>query len=115
MRALPSSAAAAFATPQSRAVELIDLPGIYGLSARSLDERIAVDVIRGAQGEAFAPDALLVLIDAADLRTHLHLALQLKSLGRPMLLVLNMIDLAEGATAWSSTWRSLSSWSAFRW
>ncbi|MDZ4869485.1 MAG: ferrous iron transporter B [Alphaproteobacteria bacterium] len=84
-----------FATPQGRAVELIDLPGIYGLSARSLDERIAVDVIRGAQGEAFAPDALLVLIDAADLRTHLHLALQLKSLGRPMLLVLNMIDLAE--------------------
>jgi len=82
-----------FATPQGRAVELIDLPGIYGLSARSLDERIAVDVIRGDEGEA--PDALLVLVDAADLRTHLHLALQLRSLGRPMLLVLNMIDLAE--------------------
>lgn len=83
-----------FTTPQGRTVELIDLPGIYGLSARSLDERIAVDVIRGAQGDA-PPDALLVLIDAADLRTHLHLAVQLKSLQRPMLLALNMIDLAE--------------------
>jgi ferrous iron transport protein B len=82
-----------FATPGGRLVELIDLPGIYGLSARSLDERIAVEVISGKDERA--PDALLVLIDAADLRTHLHLALQLKALGRPMLLVLNMIDLAE--------------------
>jgi len=82
-----------FATPGGRLVELIDLPGIYGLSARSLDERIAVEVISGKDERA--PDALLVLIDAADLRTHLHLALQLKGLGRPMLLVLNMIDLAE--------------------
>ena len=84
-----------FTTPAGRSVELIDLPGIYGLSARSLDERIAVDVISGREGIEEAPDALLVLIDAADLRTHLHLALQLKALGRPMLLVLNMIDLAE--------------------
>ena len=83
----------AFTTPGGRAVELIDLPGIYGLSARSLDERIAVEVISGKDEQK--PDALLVLIDAADLRTHLHLALQLKGLGRPMLLVLNMIDLAE--------------------
>jgi ferrous iron transport protein B len=84
-----------FATPAGRSVELIDLPGIYGLSARSLDERIAVDVISGRAAGDTPPDALLVLIDAADLRTHLHLALQLRGLGRPMLLVLNMIDLAE--------------------
>ncbi|MFM9862805.1 MAG: ferrous iron transport protein B [Micropepsaceae bacterium] len=84
-----------FATPGGRTVELIDLPGIYGLSARSLDERIAVGVISGQGAEEPPPDALLVLVDAADLRTHLHLALQLKSLGRPMLLALNMIDLAE--------------------
>ncbi len=84
-----------FTTPAGRSVELVDLPGIYGLSARTLDERIAVDVISGREGIEAAPDALLVLIDAADLRTHLHLALQLRALGRPMLLVLNMIDLAE--------------------
>jgi ferrous iron transport protein B len=82
-----------FATPGGRSVELIDLPGIYGLSARSMDERIAVEVISGKDEQK--PDALLVLIDAADLRTHVHLALQLKGLGQPMLLVLNMIDLAE--------------------
>lgn len=82
-----------FETPGGRSVELVDLPGIYGLSARSMDERIAVEVISGKDEQK--PDALLVLIDAADLRTHLHLALQLKGLGRPMLLVLNMIDLAE--------------------
>lgn len=84
-----------FTTPTGREVELVDLPGIYGLSARSLDERIAVDVITGAAASGEQPDALLVLIDAADLRTHLHLALQLKALGRPMLLALNMIDLAQ--------------------
>jgi ferrous iron transport protein B len=84
-----------FQTASGREVELIDLPGIYGLSARSLDERIAVNVITGDAGAAEKPDALMVLIDAADLRTHLHLALQLKALGRPMLLVLNMIDLAQ--------------------
>lgn len=82
-----------FETPGGRSVELVDLPGIYGLSARSMDERIAVEVISGKDEQK--PDALLVLIDAADLRTHLHLALQLNGLGRPMLLVLNMIDLAE--------------------
>ena len=84
-----------FATPAGHEVELIDLPGIYGLSARTLDERIAVDVISGAADQDLKPDALLVLMDAADLRTHLHLALQLKALGKPMLLVLNMIDLAN--------------------
>lgn len=84
-----------FQTPSGRDIDLVDLPGIYGLSARSLDERIAVDVITGASQPGETPDALLVLVDAADLRTHLHLALQLKALGRPMLLALNMIDLAQ--------------------
>lgn len=84
-----------FQTPAGCEVELIDLPGIYGLSARSLDERIAMNVISGDSAADEKPDALMVLIDAADLRTHLHLALQLRTLGRPMLLVLNMIDLAE--------------------
>ncbi len=85
----------AFTTPGGRNIELIDLPGIYGLSPRSLDERIAVETIsKGSEQEA-APDALLVLVDAADLRTQLHLALQLKQLGRPMVLALNMMDLAQ--------------------
>ncbi|MDQ7019532.1 MAG: ferrous iron transport protein B [Robiginitomaculum sp.] len=84
-----------FRTPHDRAVELIDLPGIYGLAGRTLDERVAVDAITGRiEGEA-PPDLLLIFLDATHLRTHLHSVLELKSLGRPAVLVLNMMDLAE--------------------
>ncbi len=84
-----------FHTPGGRAVELIDLPGIYGLAGRTLDERVAVDAITGhIEGEA-APDLLLIFLDATNLRTHLHNVLELKTLGRPSVLVLNMMDLAK--------------------
>ncbi|WP_417478405.1 ferrous iron transport protein B [Maricaulis sp.] len=82
-------------TPGGSEIDLIDLPGIYGLKARSTDERIAIDLLcNGRDGEA-APDGMLVLIDAAHLRTHLHTVLQMRAIGRPMIVVLNMIDLAE--------------------
>ncbi|MEJ0023867.1 MAG: FeoB small GTPase domain-containing protein [Alphaproteobacteria bacterium] len=84
-----------FKTEAGRNVELIDLPGIYGFTARSLDERIAFEAITGQNQEEAPPDALLVLLDASDIRTHLHFVLQLRSLGRPMVLALNMMDLAE--------------------
>ncbi len=83
-----------FETPGGAAVDLIDLPGIYGLEARSTDERVAIEAIRGQRGEA-APDALLLVADAAHLRTHLHTILQMRSLGLPVVVALNMIDLAE--------------------
>ena len=82
-------------TPGGTEIDLIDLPGIYGLKARSTDERIAIDLLcNGRDGEA-PPDGMLVLIDAAHLRTHLHTVLQMRAIGRPMIVVLNMIDLAE--------------------
>ena len=84
-----------FTTPQGRKIELLDLPGIYGLTARSLDERVAADVILGREQGESMPDGLIVLVDASDIRTQLHFILQVRALGRPMLLVLNMIDLAE--------------------
>lgn len=84
-----------FETAAGDDIELIDLPGIYGINARSTDERIAVDMISGRLPGVTAPDAILVLIDAATLRTHLHTVLQMKAFGRPMIVVLNMIDLAE--------------------
>jgi len=84
-----------FTTPAAFRVELLDLPGIYGLTARTLDERIAADTILGRNRDEPAPDGLIVLIDASDIRTQLHFILQVKALGLPMLLVLNMIDLAE--------------------
>ncbi|MEL6277252.1 MAG: ferrous iron transporter B [Pseudomonadota bacterium] len=84
-----------FSTPRGRNVELVDLPGIYGLTPRSMDERVAVDVLNGQSTNEAAPDILLVLIDALNIRTHLHFVLQLRQLGRPMIVALNMIDLAE--------------------
>jgi ferrous iron transport protein B len=83
-----------FETPGGASVTLVDLPGIYGLEARSTDERVAVESIRGQRGDP-PPDALILVADAAHLRTHLHTVLQMKSLGLPVIVALNMIDLAE--------------------
>ncbi len=84
-----------FTTASGQRIELIDLPGIYGFTSRSLDERISIDTIMGRNPDEAAPDGLLVLIDAGDIRTQLHFILQVRALGRPMLLALNMYDLAE--------------------
>jgi ferrous iron transport protein B len=83
-----------FETPGGAQVTLVDLPGIYGLEARSMDERVAVESIQGKRGDP-PPDALILVADAANLRTHLHTILQMKSLGLPVIVALNMIDLAE--------------------
>ena len=85
----------AFTTPAGHAIDLLDLPGIYGFTTRSLDERVSVDTILGRNADEPAPDGLLVLIDAGDIRTQLHFILQVRALGRPMVVALNMIDLAE--------------------
>jgi ferrous iron transport protein B len=84
-----------FTTPAGHTVDLLDLPGIYGFTTRSLDERVSVDTILGHNPDEPAPDGLLVLIDAGDIRTQLHFILQVRALGRPMVVALNMIDLAE--------------------
>ena len=86
---------ARFETPAGAVVDLIDLPGIYGLEARSTDERVAVDAILGRIEGQLTPDALILVADAAHLRTHLHTILQLKALGKPVIVALNMMDLAE--------------------
>ncbi|WP_240007835.1 ferrous iron transporter B [Pseudaquidulcibacter saccharophilus] len=84
-----------FTTPKGQEIELYDLPGIYGLTARSSDEKVAINMLEGQMKGVDKPDLVLVVIDAANLRTHLHSALQLRELGIPMMLILNMIDLAE--------------------
>ncbi|HVY87317.1 MAG TPA: ferrous iron transporter B [Hyphomonadaceae bacterium] len=83
-----------FETPGGSSITLVDLPGIYGLEARSTDERVAVEAIQGKRGDP-PPDALILVADAANLRTHLHTVLQMKALGLPVIVALNMIDLAE--------------------
>ncbi|MEE9380971.1 MAG: ferrous iron transporter B, partial [Hyphomonadaceae bacterium] len=84
-----------FTTPGGKAIELIDLPGIYGLTARSEDERVALAALQGKDDHIDAPDMLLVIVDAVNLRTHLHTILQMRSLGLPMIVSLNMYDLAS--------------------
>jgi ferrous iron transport protein B len=85
----------ALQTPAGHRVSLIDLPGTYSLRARSPDEQVTRDVVLGRFASETAPDLLLCVADATNLRLALRLAIELKSVGRPMLLVLNMIDIAR--------------------
>lgn len=85
----------AFISPKGHNIELYDLPGIYGLTARSADERVAVELLSGDLKGNGRPNLILVVMDASNLRTHLHTALQLREMGLPMIIVLNMIDLAN--------------------
>lgn len=84
-----------FQTPAGNAIELIDLPGVYGLSARSIDQRITLSAIKGEIDGTAAPDALAIVVDATNLRARLLPILQLKALGKPVIVVLNMMDLAQ--------------------
>jgi ferrous iron transport protein B len=81
-------------TASGHRVDLIDLPGTYSLRGRSPDEEITRDVVLGRlAGET--PDLLLCVADATNLRVALRLVIELKRVGRPMLLILNMIDIAR--------------------
>ncbi|MGE0776555.1 MAG: FeoB small GTPase domain-containing protein, partial [Sphingomonadaceae bacterium] len=78
-----------------RPIELVDLPGTYSLEPSSPDEQVTRDVVLGRQEGERVPDALVVVVDATNLDNHLRFVLQLKSLNRPLVLALNMIDMAE--------------------
>lgn len=73
-------------------VSLIDLPGIYGLSARSEDERLARDVLLGEMPGISRPDAVLLVLDSTNLRRNLALTAPILALNIPTLIVLNMAD-----------------------
>ncbi|MFV2072519.1 MAG: ferrous iron transport protein B [Thermoanaerobaculales bacterium] len=76
-------------------VELVDLPGTYSLSAHSPDELVAVDVLSGRALDGQQPDAVLVVVDASNLRRNLFLVSQVSDLGLPVVIALNMVDLAK--------------------
>ncbi|WP_282950217.1 MULTISPECIES: ferrous iron transporter B [unclassified Sphingopyxis] len=78
-----------------RPIALIDLPGTYSLTPASLDEAVTRDVVLGKQEGEKRPDALIVVVDAANLDNHLCFALELLALGLPTVVALNMLDLAE--------------------
>ena len=75
--------------------ELIDLPGSYSLDPTSPDEAVTRSVIMGEQEGEKQPDLLLLVLDAANLEQHLAFALEVIALGRPVIIALNMLDLAE--------------------
>ncbi|MBX9795549.1 ferrous iron transport protein B [Sphingomonas sp.] len=77
-----------------RPVELVDLPGAYSLDPLSPDERVTRDVVLGAQAGERRPDALVVVLDASNLDNHLRFALELIDQGLPVVVALNMVDLA---------------------
>ena len=81
--------------PGGTIAELIDLPGAYGLDPTSPDEAVTRDVLLGKQAGERLPDALLVVVDASNLDNHLRFTLQLIELGLPMVVALNMVDLAK--------------------
>lgn len=75
-------------------VYIVDLPGIYSLNDRSLDEKVSREVITGAHESEEQPEVLVCVINASNIRVHLRLVLELKSLGLPIIVALNMHDLA---------------------
>jgi ferrous iron transport protein B len=81
-------------TAAGHRIDLVDLPGTYSLRGRSPDEEITRDVVLGKRA-AESPDFLLCVADATNLRVALRLVIELKRTGRPLLLVLNMIDIAR--------------------
>ena len=83
-----------FSLPNNKPVELLDLPGVYGDCGHSMDEKVAIDAVRGNLVGERSPDGLIFMMDASHINTHLHNVLQAKSYGLPIILVLNMMDIA---------------------
>lgn len=84
-----------FVLPSGKPVRVLDLPGTYSLNATSPDEAITRDVVQGKIAEEGQQDAFLCVVDATNLKLHLGLVLEMIELGRPILLVLNMMDEAR--------------------
>ena len=84
-----------FTSPAGCAFRVLDLPGAYSLSATTPDEAITRDVVAGVRAGEQAPDAIVCVVDATNLRLNLRLVLEIKRLGLPMVLALNMVDVAQ--------------------
>ncbi len=82
-------------TPSGRRVRILDLPGAYSLDPLTPDEQVTADVLLGRRAGESAPDFVVCVTDATNLRQNLRLALSLKRLGLPMVVALNMTDIAQ--------------------
>ncbi|WP_310740711.1 ferrous iron transporter B [Ideonella alba] len=81
--------------PDGSTVQVVDLPGTYSLHPVSADEEVTLEVIEGRRAGEEAPDLIVAVVDATNLRMNLRLVLELRRLGRPMLVALNMMDTAR--------------------
>ena len=84
-----------FRGASGRSYAVIDLPGTYSFQAASLDEAVTRDVCRGFYPGEPAPDVIVCVVDATNLRLHLRFALEVRALGVPMVLAVNMMDAAR--------------------
>lgn len=78
-----------------RFLTVLDLPGTYSLRARSPDEEVTRDAVLGRLAGERQPDVIVCVADATNLRLGLRLLMELKAVGRPMVLALNMYDIAQ--------------------
>jgi len=85
----------ALLTPSGLRVRILDLPGAYSLDPLTPDEQVTADVLLGRRTGESAPDFVVCVTDATNLRQNLRLALSLKRLGLPMVVALNMTDIAR--------------------
>ncbi|MEO8935574.1 MAG: FeoB small GTPase domain-containing protein, partial [Burkholderiaceae bacterium] len=84
-----------FSTPAGRQVRVLDLPGAYSLNAVSADEAVTRDVVRGSRADEGRPDLLVCVTDATNLKLNLRMVVEVRRLGVPMVLALNMSDVAK--------------------
>jgi ferrous iron transport protein B len=84
-------------TPHGRKLRVLDLPGCYSLRAQSPDEKVAVDALKGELPGYTKPDLVVCVVDASSLERHLQLVLQVIELELPVVIALNMVDMAEKA------------------
>ena len=82
-------------TPSGRPVRVLDLPGAYSLHPRTPDEAVTCDYILGRLADEAPPDLIVAVVDATNLNRHLRLVLALKRVGHPVVVALNMTDLAR--------------------
>ncbi|MFI5335669.1 MAG: ferrous iron transport protein B [Opitutales bacterium] len=80
-----------------RPIRIIDLPGAYSLAARSPDEAVLRDVLLGRREDTPQPDRIICVVDASNLERNLYLVHQILDLGRPVIVALNMMDVAAQA------------------
>jgi ferrous iron transport protein B len=82
-------------TPSGLRIRILDLPGAYSLDPLTPDEQVTADVLLGRRAGETAPDFVVCVTDATNLRQNLRLVLSLKRLGLPMVVALNMTDIAR--------------------